>query len=61
MERIQRDAEKHKEIVIEKVDTDLKATLKAKIRITPIEAVEDFDIELALEDSMGATNATISE
>ena len=47
--------------VIEKVDTDLKATLKAKIRITPIEAVEDFDIELALEDSMGTTNATISE
>ena len=47
--------------VIEKVDTDLKATLKAKIRITPIEAVEDFDIELALEDSMGTANATISE
>ena len=47
--------------VIEKVDTDLKATLKARIRITPIEAVEDFDIELALEDSMGTTNANISE
>lgn len=47
--------------VIERVDTDLKATLKAKIRITPIEAVEDFDIELALEDSMGTTNANISE
>lgn len=47
--------------VIERVDTDLKATLKAKIRITPIEAVEDFDIELALEDSMGTANANISE
>lgn len=47
--------------VIEKVDTDLKATLKAKIRITPIEAVEDFDIEIALEDSMGTANASISE
>lgn len=38
-----------------KVYTDQKATLKAKIRIIPIEAVEDFDIEVRLEDSFGET------
>jgi hypothetical protein len=38
-----------------KVYTDKKATLKAKIRIIPIEAVEDFDIEVRLEDSFGET------
>lgn len=32
-----------------------KATLKAKIRIIPIEAVEDFDIEVRLEDTFGET------
>ena len=36
-----------------KVFTDKKATLKAKIRIIPIEAVEDFDITVSLEDSFG--------
>lgn len=35
-----------------------KATLKAKIRIIPIEAVEDFDIEVSLEDSFGETVVT---
>ena len=39
-----------------KVYTDKKATLKAKIRIIPIEAVEDFDIEISLEDSFGETS-----
>lgn len=39
-----------------KVYTDKKATLKAKIRIIPIEAVEDFDIEVSLEDSFGETS-----
>ncbi len=38
-----------------KVYTDKKATLKAKIRIIPIEAVEDFDLEISLEDSFGET------
>lgn len=35
-----------------KVATDKKAKLCAKIRIVPIEAVEDFDISLMLEDSL---------
>ena len=43
---------------IVKVLTDKKATLKAKIRIIPIEAVEDFDIEVSLEDSFGGVSVT---
>ena len=35
-----------------KVATNQKAKLCAKIRIIPIEAVEDFDISLTLEDSL---------
>lgn len=46
---------------IEKVYTDKKATLRAKIRIVPIEAVEDFVLELSLEDSLGETGVTITE
>ena len=46
---------------IEKVYTDKKATLKAKIRIVPIEAVEDFLLEVSLEDSLGETNVTVTE
>jgi hypothetical protein len=46
---------------IMKVYTDKKATLKAKIRIIPIEAVEDFDLEVSLEDSFGETTATVTE
>ena len=38
-----------------------KATLKAKIRIIPIEAVEDFDIEVYLEDSFGETAVGAAE
>ena len=41
--------------------TDKKATLKAKIRIIPIEAVEDFDLEVRLEDSFGETVVTAGE
>ena len=37
---------------ISKVATDKKALLVAKIRIVPIEAVEDFDISVYLEDSL---------
>ena len=44
-----------------KVFTDKKATLKAKIRIIPIEAVEDFDLEVSLEDSFGETTAVVTE
>jgi hypothetical protein len=46
---------------IMKVYTATKATLKAKIRIIPIEAVEDFDLEVSLEDSFGETTATVTE
>lgn len=44
-----------------KVPTTQKATLKAKIRIIPIEAVEDFDLEISLEDSFGETAVTATE
>ena len=44
-----------------RVATPKKATLKVRIRIVPIEAVEDFDIEISLEDSLGETSVTISE
>jgi hypothetical protein len=44
-----------------KVYTPTKATLKAKIRIIPIEAVEDFDLEVSLEDSFGETAAVVTE
>ncbi len=46
---------------IMKVTTDKKATLKAKIRIIPIEAVEDFDLTVSLEDSFGETAAVVTE
>jgi hypothetical protein len=46
---------------IQKVYTDKKATLKAKIRVIPIEAVEDFDIEVSLEDSFGETTINTTE
>ena len=38
-----------------KLATDQKGKLKARIRIIPIEAVEDFDICLTLEDSISGT------
>jgi hypothetical protein len=46
---------------IEKVYTDKKATLRAKVRIVPIEAVEDFVLEISLEDSLGDVAVTIAE
>lgn len=46
---------------IQKLNSDKKATLKAKIRIIPIEAVEDFDLEVSLEDSFGETTAVVTE
>lgn len=41
-----------KAFMISRVATDQKALLKAKIRIVPIEALEDFDISIHLEDSL---------
>lgn len=49
-----------REYKIEKVYTDKKATLKAKIRIVPIEAVEDFTLEVSLEDSLGSGETTVT-
>ncbi len=46
---------------IVKAYTDKKATLKARIRIVPIEAVEDFTLEISLEDSLGETAVAITE
>ena len=44
-----------------RVATNKKATLKARVRITPVEAVEDFDIEISLEDTLGEASVTITE
>jgi hypothetical protein len=44
-----------------KETTDKKATLKARLRIIPIEAVEDFDLTITLEDSFGETAATTGD
>lgn len=41
-----------RDYAIEKVPTDLKGVLAAKVRIVPIEAVEDFEITVSLEDSL---------
>jgi len=46
---------------VEKVYTDKKATLKARVRIVPIEAIEDFVLEVSLEDSLGETAVTVTE
>jgi hypothetical protein len=46
---------------IVKVPVDTKGLLKAKIRIVPIEAVEDFELELFLEDSITGTSVEIDE
>ena len=40
---------------IQKLKADKKALLAAIIRIVPIEAVEDFDISISLEDSIGGS------
>lgn len=44
-----------------KVKNDRKAFLSAVIRIVPIEAVEDFDISIYLEDSLNGTIAVETE
>lgn len=44
-----------------KLPTTMKAKLFAAIRIVPIEAVEDFEIEIELEDSLENPNIVVSE
>lgn len=46
--------------IIKKTD-NTKALLKAVIRIIPIEAVEDFDITISLEESLAGVVANVSE
>ena len=46
---------------ISRVATDKKALLVAKIRIVPIEAVEDFDISIYLEDSLSGIVVDVDE
>ena len=46
---------------ISKVETTEKAVLKAIIRIVPIEAVEDFDISIYLEDNVEGLNVEADE
>lgn len=41
--------------------TDKKAVLAAKLRIVPIEAVEDFEIDLTLENSITGTSVGVEE
>jgi hypothetical protein len=50
-----------RDYLIEKVPTNLKGVLSARVRIVPIEAVEDFEIEVALEDAIGGATATFAE
>ena len=46
---------------ISRVATDKKALLVAKVRIVPIEAVEDFDISIYLEDSLSGIVVNVDE
>ena len=46
---------------ISRVATDKKALLVAKIRIVPIEAIEDFDISIYLEDSLSGIVVDVDE
>ena len=46
---------------ISRVATDKKALLVAKVRIVPIEAVEDFDISIYLEDSLSGIVVDVDE
>ena len=46
---------------LSKVETTEKAVLKAIIRIVPIEAVEDFDISIYLEDNVEGLNVEADE
>ena len=51
-----------KDYEIKQVVAKKKALMKAKIKLVPIEPVEDFDISVYLEDSIdGSTEATAEE
>lgn len=46
---------------IVRISTAKRATLKARIRIVPVEAVEDFFINVSLEDILGQTAVSVSD
>ena len=46
---------------LDKIPTPEKATLKVRLHIVPIEAVEDFDINFFLEDSIDNITLSIEE
>lgn len=50
-----------KDYRFEKKETSLKAKLFAAVRIVPIEAVEDFEIGITLEDEIGEASISIDE
>jgi hypothetical protein len=50
-----------KDYAILPVKSSKKAVLASKIRLVPIEAVEDFYIDIYLEDSISGPEAEVSE
>lgn len=50
-----------KDYRFEQLPTDMKAKLFAAIRIVPIEAVEDFEIAIRLEDNLDDPTIIINE
>ena len=46
---------------IVRVQSKERAVLKARIRVVPVEACEDFYIDLALEDSIAGTTVNVDE
>lgn len=50
-----------KDYSFEQLETSIKGKLFAAVRIVPIEAVEDFEIAVTLEDNLDETNVTVEE
>ena len=50
-----------KDYDIKRITVSEKALMKAKIRIVPIEPVEDFNIGVYLEDSIAGVTADVEE
>lgn len=50
-----------KDYDIKRITVSEKALMKAKIRIIPIEPVEDFNIGVYLEDSIAGVTADVEE
>lgn len=50
-----------KDFIIERRPTNLKAKMFAVIRIIPIEAVEDFEVVVRMEDNLDEPNIEVQE